>query len=129
PRRDLVAWRGEELVGVLPLARCGAFPGKKHHVSMPYAVEGGPLGADRAVERALVDEALRVARAQRVGRLELRCTEDLGFDDLAPSDLYVDFRQELPKDPGDVLARFKKDERRLVRRAREKLEVSEGPWY
>lgn len=130
-RRDLLAWRGSELVGVLPLARVAPFPARAHLVSVPYAVEGGPLGLDRTVERALVDEALRQAREERVGRLELRCAEDPGFTDLVPSDLYVDFRQELPDDPERVLERFRKDERRLVRRARDRegLEVSEGPWY
>ncbi len=130
-RRDLCAWRGDELVGVLPLARVAAFPSRAHLVSVPYAVEGGPLGLDRAVERALVDEALRQARAERVGRLELRCSEDPGLADLLASDLYVDFRQDLPDDPERVLDRFRKDERRLVRRARDRegLEVSEGPWY
>jgi FemAB-related protein (PEP-CTERM system-associated) len=128
-RQDLLAWRGAQLVGVLPLARCAPFPGQAHLISMPYAVEGGPLGVDPAVEQALVDAALALARAERVGRLELRCTEDLGFAGLSASDLYVDFRQDLPRDPGEVLARFRKEERRLVRRAREQLEVSEGPWY
>lgn len=130
-RRDLLAWRGTELVGVLPLARVAVFPGRSHLVSVPYAVEGGPLSQDSGALNALVDEALRQAREERVGRLELRCAEDPGRTDLAPSDLYVDYRQDLPDDPERVLDRFRKDERRLVRRARDRegLEVSEGPWY
>lgn len=126
-REDLVAVRGGELAGVLPLARCAAFPARAHLISVPYAVEGGPLGRSPEVERALVEAALELARRQRVGRLELRCAEDPGLTGLTASDLYVDFRQELPADPAEVLGRFRKEERRLVRRAREHLEVSEGP--
>lgn len=134
--RDLGAFRGDELVGVLPLAECRRLPVGRHLVSVPYGVYGGPLGADETVEAELIAAARRLARELRVGRLELRCEEPLAAvqgatEGLARSDLYVDFRQRLPADPAAVLARFRKDERRLVRRARDRhgLEVSEGPWF
>jgi len=129
--RDLCAWRGQELVGLLPLSRCRGLLGRSHLISVPYGVYAGPLGADRAVERALVDEAVRAAEAEGVGRLELRCLEDPGLEHLAASDLYATFRRRLPDDPAEVLMTMRKDERRLVRRARDRhgLELCEGSWY
>lgn len=128
--RDLVARRGGELVGVLPLMRCRGPLGRAHLVSMPYAVYGGPLGEDRGVEHALVAAAGELAEKERVGRLELRCREDLGLD-LLSSDLYSTFVQPLPDDPALVMKEMPKRARAEVRKAIEKhrLELGEGSWY
>ena len=129
--RTLCAWRGSELVGVLPVMRCRGLLGSVHHVSAPYGVYGGPLGHDEDVERALVEVALEAARRERVGRLELRSREPLAAPGLTPSDLYVTFHKPLPEDPEEVLTSMKKDERRLVRRAGDThgLELAEGDWF
>jgi FemAB-related protein (PEP-CTERM system-associated) len=128
--RDLVARRGGELVGVLPLMRCRGPLGRAHLVSMPYAVYGGPLGIDAEVERALTAAAVALAEQERVGRLELRCREDLGLD-LLPSDLYATFVQPLPDDPALVMKAMPKRARAEVRKAIEKhqLELGQGSWY
>lgn len=128
---DFVAHRGGELVGLLPLAHCGALLSRAHLVSVPYGVYGGPLARDPKVAAALVDAARALGERERVGRIELRCREPLDLPGLARSDLYITFRRELPEDPAGVLALTPKDERRLVRRARDKhgLEMSEGPWF
>jgi hypothetical protein len=62
---------------------------------MPYAVYGGALGVDRAVEEALVAAAKARGADERVGRLELRYREDPGLD-LLPFDLYATYVQDLP---------------------------------
>ena len=128
--RDLLALSGGEIVGVLPLVQCRALTGRPSLISVPYAVYGGPAGADPEVERALVEEATRLARAEAVGRLELRCSDDPGLD-LLPSDLYATFVRELPEEPGDVLAGMPKKARAEARKARERheLELDEGRWF
>ncbi len=128
-RRDLVAWRDGRIVGVLPLARCRGLFGPSHLISVPYGVGAGPLGEDGFVVRALVSAAVELARVERVGRLELRCEEDPGLGDLVCSDLYLAFTRDLPGKGEDLLASLPKEERRLVRRARDRhgLELVEGP--
>ena len=127
--RDLVAERGGEIVGVLPLMLCRGPLGRGHLVSVPYGVYGGPVAADDAVRRALVDAARELGHRERVGRVELRCREDHALD-LVPSDLYATFVQELPRDPAEVMKRMPKRARAEVRKAIDRgLDLGEGPWY
>ena len=129
--RDLLAFRGEELVGVLPLMRCRTPFLASHLISVPYGVYGGPIGTDRGVEHALIAEARALGRKLGVGRLELRCFDDPGVPDLAPSTLYSAFLQKVPNDPKQVMAEMPKRARAEARKAIEKhaLELSEGDWY
>ena len=129
--RDLVACRGESVVGALPLMLCRGMTGTRHLVSTPYGVYGGPVAEDPEVVDALAQRACAVAEEERVGRLELRCYGDPGLDQLTPSEMYVTFVKDLPADPGEVVPGMKKEERRLVRRARDKhgLELCEGGWF
>jgi len=128
---DLLAWRGDELVGVLPLMRCTSPLGKAKLISMPYAVYGGPVGVDADVERALIASACRLADEQRVGRLELRTIEAPPDCPLVRSELYATFRAELPEKAEDVLPSMPKKARAEARKARTKhgLELVEGGWY
>lgn len=127
---DLLAWRGGEIVGVLPLMRCKTPFFASHLVSVPYGVYGGPLADTREIELALVGAAQRLARELGVGRLELRCMKDPGLD-LAKSTLYSAFLQSVPADPADVMKNMPKRARAEARKAmeRHKLELSEGEWY
>ncbi|MCK6446291.1 MAG: FemAB family PEP-CTERM system-associated protein [Planctomycetes bacterium] len=127
--RDLVAWSEGRVVGVLPLSRCPGIFGASL-ISSPYAVYGGPSGASREIEHALVRAAQRTADQERVKRLELRCFDDLGLD-LPASDLYATFIQELPDSPEKVLASIPKKARAEARKARERhgLTLAEGRWY
>ena len=126
----LCAWRGTELVGMLPMMRCTGFFGRRHLVSMPYGVYGGAIAESLDVERALVDAAVRAAEEERVGRLELRYLVDPEVA-LLPSDLYATFIQELPAEPELVMKSMPKRARAEVRKAIEKhgLELSQGAWY
>jgi FemAB-related protein (PEP-CTERM system-associated) len=129
--RDLIAWQGSEIVGVLPLMLCATPLGRKHLISVPYGVYGGPVARTLDVERALVDAAVKMARDERVGRLELRCLADPGLPELAPSNLYATFIQPLPDDPAEVMKRMPKRARAEVRKAIENhaLVMSAGAWY
>ncbi|MEW6074549.1 MAG: FemAB family XrtA/PEP-CTERM system-associated protein [Planctomycetota bacterium] len=127
---ELVARRGGELVGVLPMMLCQRLRGGRHLVSQPYAVYGGPVAEDRETVLALVDEARAVGQALRVGNVELRCLHDPLLD-VPRSELYWTFLRDLPADPDEVLARMPKKARADARKARDKygLELGEGRWY
>ena len=129
--RSLGAFRGTELVGVLPLMLCRTPTLGRHLVSMPYGVYGGPASSDASANAALVTAATRLAESERVGRLELRCVEDPGTPGFVGSDLYAAFVQELPEDPDEIWTRMPKRARAEVRKTilRNGLSMSEGPWY
>jgi FemAB-related protein (PEP-CTERM system-associated) len=127
---DFVARRDGQLVGVLPLMRAPRLVTRGALISMPYAVYGGALGLDRAVEHALMRAAIDDAERLRVGRLELRCLRDPGLE-FARSELYATFIKALPASPDLVLAQMPKKSRAEARKAREKhaLRLTEGWWY
>lgn len=129
-RTDLAAWRGGELVGVLPLMKSPGLLGGANLISSPYAVYGGALGADAEADQALLSAAVRLADTMRVGHLELRYRDDPG-PDLVGSDLYWTFIRELPERPEEVLARMPKKARADARKARDVhgLSMSHGIWY
>lgn len=127
---DWIAWRGAQIVGVLPLMRTRSLSLNTQLISMPYAVYGGAIGVDAEVEKKLVDSAIAEGRRERAGRLELRYLEPSGLD-LAPYPLYSTFIRELPARVEDVLASIPKKARAECRKARDKhgLELTEGVWY
>lgn len=127
----LVATRGDELVGVLPLSSCRSPFGGEKLISVPYAVYGGPLGSDAEVEAALVRAAMAEAERRKVRRLELRCEEAPAVDGLVPHELYATFVRDLPETPEEVLSRMPKKARAEARRGRDKngLTLTEGDWY
>lgn len=128
--RDLLAWRGPRLAGVLPLMLCRAPFGSRNLISIPYGVYGGPAAEDAQTARALTDAAAALAGAEQVGRLELR-HRYRPDDDWLGTDLYVTFVRDLPDAPEGVLAAMPKKARAEARKARERhgLELSEGVWY
>jgi len=128
--RDLLAFRDDELVGVLPLVECRGLRGGRSLISMPYAVYGGPVTADPAARGALLDAGAALARQRGAGRLELRMREDVGLD-WATSGLYATFERALPSEVDQVLAGMPKKARAEARKARTKygLELDEGAWF
>ncbi len=128
--KELLAFEGDELVGVLPMMLVRSLGGRRNLLSMPYAVYGGPVGRTPAVERALLERAKSLAEELRVGHLELRYF-DAPDNDLPESDLYCTFVRDLPETPEEVLERMPKKARAECRKARERygLEMTQGPWY
>jgi FemAB-related protein (PEP-CTERM system-associated) len=126
-RRDLLALRDGEIVGVLPMVACRGLRGRKSLISMPYGVYGGPVAVESEVGVALYEAAVREAEAEACGRLELRCREDPGLE-LPGSDLYATFVRDLPEKVEGVLASIPKKARAEARKARERhgLELVEG---
>jgi FemAB-related protein (PEP-CTERM system-associated) len=127
---DWIAWRGGEIVGVLPLMRTRSLLQNTQLISMPYAVYGGAVGLSPSIEAALVDAARREGARERAGRVELRYRDPSGLG-LVPFSLYSTFIRDLPTKVEDVLASIPKKARAECRKARDKhgLEFTEGPWY
>ena len=68
----LIAERGGEVAGILPLAELRSRLFGNALVSLPFGVYGGPAAADGGAERALIDAAVDLARSRGVAHLELR---------------------------------------------------------
>ncbi len=115
----LVAERGRQWEGVLPMFFTkGPFLGS-NLVSIPYAVYGGLIADNKEAAVALRQQAERLGRRLGAGYLELR-HEHRQFEDLPTSDLYVTFRKEIVGTGDDLLAAIPKKARAEVRRARDK---------
>jgi len=131
--KDIGAFRGDRMVGVLPLVSCKTPFGPPNLISTPYGVYGGPLADDAGAEAALVQAASDLAEREGVGRLELRCVEPPNVPaglDLIEHDLYATFVREVPEDPTEVMKRMPKRARAEVRKGiKQGLELAEGPWY
>jgi FemAB-related protein (PEP-CTERM system-associated) len=116
----LIAERGGEVVGALPVFRVKS-PFLGHTlISTPYAVYGGILADDGEAVAALRSAVAAVGSDTGAAYVELRHRQRR-FPELPESDLYVTFRKELPGDPEEVLAAIPKKARAEVRRARDRF--------
>jgi FemAB-related protein (PEP-CTERM system-associated) len=111
----LVAERGDEIVGVLPMAEVRSRLFGDALVSLPFCVYGGPAADEPEAAQALVDVAEARGRALRVGHVELRNQTALR-DDWARQDLYVTFRKRLARDVEANLLAVPRKQRAMVRK-------------
>jgi FemAB-related protein (PEP-CTERM system-associated) len=111
----LVAERGAQIVGILPLAEVRSRLFGNTLVSLPFCVYGGPAAADTSAERALIDAASELARSLDVDHLELRdrVAKCPGWPHL---DLYVTFRKEILPDVEANLLAIPRKQRAMVRK-------------
>ena len=130
-RRDLIATRGGQIVGVLPISECKRPLGGSNWISAPWGVYGGPVSNSPEISRELVKVAMQRAGESDARRLELRCLEDPKLDGFVESDLYVSFRKQLPATEEEVFRTFPRTERKYLRHAVERygLSVEEGHGY
>jgi FemAB-related protein (PEP-CTERM system-associated) len=111
----LLAERGSELCGVLPLAEVRSRLFGHALVSLPFAVYGGPAADDREAADALIDAAVARAQALRVEHLELR-DRSQRRPDWPQQDLYVTFRRELAREADANLLAIPRKQRAMVRK-------------
>jgi FemAB-related protein (PEP-CTERM system-associated) len=115
---SLAAWRGDALVGLLPLAGVRSRLFGSSLTSLPFCAYGGPLadGPHAAtVESRLVRTAVDEARRLRLARVELRGLRSFSAD--APRlALYSTFRGPIPADL-DSMKGIPQKRRNVVRRA------------
>lgn len=104
----------QRLVGVLPLVRVRSMVFGHYLVSMPFLNYGGPLGTDGGI-RALVDEAIELARRDRVKLLEMRSSIPLSIA-LPASHRKITVLLDLPSDPQLLFEGFGAKLRSQIRR-------------
>jgi FemAB-related protein (PEP-CTERM system-associated) len=111
----LLAERGGEIVGVLPLVELKSWLFGRSLVSLPFAVYGGVAAVDAAARPALHQAAVALGRELGVAHLELRNTT-AAEPDWPRQDLYVTFRKELlPEVEANLLA-IPRKQRAMVRK-------------
>lgn len=111
----LVAERGGEMAGILPLAEVKSRMFGHSLASLPFCVYGGPAAIDTETERALIEEATRLAQSLDVEHLELR-NRAAKCPAWAHQDMYVTFRRELlPEAEANLLAVPRK-QRAMIRK-------------
>ncbi len=113
PPQPLLALRGEEVTGVLPLFLVRHLPFGHSLISTPMAVYGGVRARDEASARALLERARALAAERGARYLELR--DGVRFPELPAKDLYVTFRREIDPDPEVNMARIPRNQRRSIR--------------
>jgi FemAB-related protein (PEP-CTERM system-associated) len=123
----LVAERGDEVVGVLPLFEMKSLLFGHSLVSVPFGVYGGAVADDGGVQAALYGYAQELARDRGVDYLELRYMVDSGLP--APThDLFYTFRREISADHDANLKAIPRKQRRMVRQGeRHGLTYRTGP--
>ncbi|HEV7913344.1 MAG TPA: peptidoglycan bridge formation protein FemAB, partial [Albitalea sp.] len=111
----LLAERGEQIVGVLPLVRMKSLLFGDALVSMPFAVYGGAAVIDAEATPALHRHAVELGRELGVQHLELR--NRASVEPAWPQqDLYVTFRKSLlPEVEANLLA-IPRKQRAMVRK-------------
>jgi FemAB-related protein (PEP-CTERM system-associated) len=110
-----IAERGDEIVGVLPLAEVKSRLFGHALVSLPFCVYGGPAADDLDSELALIESASDLARSLGVEHLELRNRVAL-CPGWPRQDLYVTFRKSLSADVDSNLLAVPRKQRAMIRK-------------
>jgi FemAB-related protein (PEP-CTERM system-associated) len=109
----LMARRGEEITGVLPLFELASLLFGRSLVSLPFAVGGGALADDPETAAALLRAAQEEALLRQVDYLELRSEHPLS-PELLTKDLYVTFRADLKESEEALLKRMERKRRQMM---------------
>ena len=113
----LIARRGEQIAGVLPLVELHAPLMERCLLSVPFAVDGGVCSADAAAQQALDSAALALGRARGARYVELRDGREApGFH--MRSGRYARFRRALQADDAAELAALRPKRRYMIRLGR-----------
>jgi FemAB-related protein (PEP-CTERM system-associated) len=116
PSTYLIARRGTQVAGILPLTLVSSRLFGRILCSLPFVNFGGPCADSASVSRLLVERAKAHARAEAADCLELRCTNenDIGVE---PTLRKVSMVIPLEADPDRLWSRFTPKHRKNVRRA------------
>ncbi|MFQ5411684.1 MAG: FemAB family XrtA/PEP-CTERM system-associated protein [Phycisphaerae bacterium] len=128
--RGLIATRGSDVAGILPLFEVRSILAGRLLVSIPYATYGGILADDAAVSEALFDRATVLAGKIGARSIELRSIR-AALPSLETQRTHATFFKPLPRAPDRVDATFPRKARAAARRAdeRHRLTVVFGDAY
>jgi FemAB-related protein (PEP-CTERM system-associated) len=111
----LLAERGSDIEGILPLAQVRSRLFGHALISLPCCVYGGVAAATEEARRALTAEACALADRLGVDALELR--NPVRREESWPcKDLYVTFRKEISSDPDENMKAIPRKQRAMVRK-------------
>lgn len=125
----LLARRGGQICGALPLTQVRSFLFGHSLISNAFCIHGGPVSEDGSIREALKEEAVRIARKVKVGRIELRSAADSSPPWQKKGGLYFIFRRPLATDVEANLRAIPHTRRRMVRVALDNgltSEIDEG---
>ncbi len=126
----LVAERGGDIVGILPLAHLKSLLFGNALISTAYCMEGGPLAADDAAAKALDAAAAALMDSVGADYLEYRSRKAAREGWAVKSGLYATFARSLSADDKDNLQAIPRKQRAVVRKTLEgnlKSEVDADP--
>lgn len=112
----LVARRGEQIAGILPMMEVRSVIFGRAVVSLPFCVEAGILAADPEVAVALLDAARSRAEAADVDYLELRHSAPLGQGLHCKDSTYVNFKRMLAPTIDENMKAIPRKQRAVVRK-------------
>ena len=120
----LLARRGVEIVGVLPLAQVKSLLFGHSLVSLPFAVYGGAAVTDEEARVSLHTAAAELARQLQVDYLELRnrSSYEPGWPQ---QDLFVTFRRSIAPDAEANMRAIPRKQRAMVRKGTHRSLASE----
>lgn len=111
----LLARRGVDVVGVLPLALVRSRLFGTSLVSLPFCVYGGPLADDAEALAALDARALEIAQRDGAAHVEYRSIER-AHPQWPGTDLYVTFRKRISADEQENMKAIPRKQRAMVRK-------------
>jgi FemAB-related protein (PEP-CTERM system-associated) len=111
----LVAERGDEIVGILPLAEVKSRLFGHGLVSLPFAAYGGVVADDGEVSDRMVDAAVALGVELRVDHVEFRNRWSLR-PEWAQKALYVTYRKEILPDVEANMLSIPRKQRAMVRK-------------
>ncbi len=111
----LVARRGTQVVGVLPMVEVKSLLFGHSLVSLPFCPYAGPLAEDRETHNALDARAEAIGRELHVDHVEYRSLGE-SHRDWPRQDLYVTFRKTISAEPEANLAAIPRKQRAMVRK-------------
>ncbi len=121
----LIAERGDDVVGVLPMVHVRSALFGHILSSMPFVNFGGPAALDADAERTLLDAGRAHADESRCDYLEVRTTKP--YDGWPTNTDKVSMTIALPGDPEELMKAFGHKHRQNVKRAlKNELQVRAG---
>ncbi len=125
--RYLIAERGTQIVGILPLVYQRSLLFGNALVAAPFCVEGGPVAADEKAGGALVAAALSIQAETGAPYIEFRSRLARQAGWAVRKDLYATFSGPLSADDKENLLAIPRKQRAVVRKTLESNLVSEVP--
>jgi FemAB-related protein (PEP-CTERM system-associated) len=112
----LLAERGGEIAGVLPLVHVRSRLFGNALISTAFCVHGGPLGGDDGIRDMLEQRAIELAERVDADYIEFRGPHTAGNQWQKRADLYVSFRRPIDHDLDKAMLAIPRKQRAMIRK-------------